>query len=66
MKAITLYEANDGVRFELECDCVYHEAFCDKVEEINKRLRKNEEIDGTLAISRCSEECVQGFDGTVR
>lgn len=52
MKAITLYEANDGVRFELECDCVYHEAFCDKVEEINKRLRKNEEIDGTLAIEQ--------------
>ena len=52
MKAITLYEANDGVRFDLECDCVYHEAFCDKVEEINKRLRKNEEIDGTLAIEQ--------------
>ena len=52
MKEIILYEANDGVRFELECDCVYHEAFCDKVEEINKRLRKNEEIDGTLAIEQ--------------
>ena len=52
MKAITLYEANDGVRFELKCDCVNHEAFCDKVEEINKRLRKNEEIDGTLAIEQ--------------
>lgn len=44
MKKVTVYEAYDGVRFDTEKQCREHDVICNKVKEIECKLRSNAKV----------------------
>lgn len=50
MKKITIYESNDGTRFDKKADCEYYESICKNVNNVMGRLRQNNEVSIRIAI----------------
>ena len=64
MKKITIYESNDGTRFDNKADCKYYESICKNINNVTSRLRPNNDVSNLVAIRQDSDivrEVTQDF-----